>query len=82
MNKFDIFDFEQSIMHCWNITTDLRYVYEKVIESNSADVDEITNALLGIETLYEIKFNKLFADFESLCREYHEMRKVVNKNEN
>jgi hypothetical protein len=69
MNRFDRFDFEQQIMSCWNITTDLKDLNEGVIESDLSR-DQISNALMGIEQLYELRFNKLFQQFETLVHEY------------
>ena len=64
--KFDRFDFEQQLLDCWNITKDIKTVYEGVCDSNPALThDQITNALIGLETLYELKFNKLWAMFEN-----------------
>lgn len=31
--------------------------------------DDIANALLGIKTLYDLKFDELFSNFESMIRE-------------
>jgi hypothetical protein len=68
-DKFDRFDFEQQIMSCWNVTTDLKDLNEGVLESNLSK-DQISNALMGIEQLYELRFNKLFQQFETLVREH------------
>ena len=68
-DKFDRFDFEQQIMSCWNITTDLKDLNEGVLESNLSK-DQISNALIGIEQLYELRFNKLFQQFETLIQEH------------
>jgi len=68
-DRFDRFDFEQQIMSCWNITTDLKDLNEGVIESDLSR-DQISNALMGIEQLYELRFNKLFQQFETLVREH------------
>lgn len=69
MNRFDRFDFEQQIMSCWNVTTDLKDLNEGVLESNLSK-DQISNTLMGIEQLYELRFNKLFQQFETLVREH------------
>ena len=64
--KFDRFDFEQQLLECWNVTKDIRTVYEGVCDSRPAMTeDQIANALLGLETLYELKFNKLWSMFEN-----------------
>ena len=68
-DKFDRFDFEQQIMSCWNVTTDLKDLNEGVLESDLSK-DQISNALMGIEQLYELRFNKLFQQFETLVREH------------
>jgi hypothetical protein len=68
--KFDRFDFEQQLLDCWNITKDIRTVYEGVSDSSPAMTeDQIANALIGLETLYELKFNKLWSMFENGVRQ-------------
>lgn len=63
--KFDRFDFEQQILECWNITKDIKTVYEGICDSSPPMTqDQTVNALIGLETLYELKFNKLWAIFE------------------
>lgn len=72
MNKFDRFDFEQQIMACWNVTTDIKTVYEYLLDAplEEGREDKIANMLMGIEALYEAKFDKLFRQFEDLVREH------------
>lgn len=64
----DRFDLEQGILKCWNITDDIYLLYENVMESEMSK-DDIANTLLGIHKLYEMKFEKLFANFETLVQE-------------
>ncbi len=68
---FDRFDFEQQIMSCWNVTTDIRVVSEYLMDAPLEDdrQDKIANMLIGIEALYEAKFDKLFRQFEQMVRE-------------
>jgi hypothetical protein len=68
MNRFDRFDFEQQIMNCWNVTSDLKDLNEALLESDLTK-DQISNILTGIEQLYQIRFDKLFRQFEVLVRE-------------
>ena len=72
MNKFDRFDFEQQIMACWNVTSDIKTVTEYLLDAPlEADREEkVANMLLGIESLYEAKFDKLFRQFETLVHEH------------
>ena len=72
MKKFDRFDFEQQIMACWNVTSDIKTVTEYLLDAplEANREDKIANMLLGIESLYEAKFDKLFRQFEDLVGEY------------
>ena len=71
MKNFDRFDFEQQIMNCWNVTSDIKTVYEYLLDAplEVGREDKIANMLLGIEALYEAKFDKLFRQFETLVHE-------------
>jgi hypothetical protein len=73
MNRFDL---EQQIMGCWNVTTDIRVVSEYLMDAPLEDnrQDKISNMLIGIEALYEAKFDKLFRTFESFVHD----RKIVS----
>jgi hypothetical protein len=64
----DRFDLEQNIMKCWSVTEDIYLLYENVMEKEMSK-DEISNVLLGLHQLYEMKFNKLFDNFETLISE-------------
>jgi hypothetical protein len=64
--RFDRFDFEQQLMECWGVTKDIKTLYEAVCDRDPAMTeDEISNVLIGLEALYELKFNKLFLMFEA-----------------
>ena len=64
----DRFDLEQNIMKCWNVTDDIDMVYKNVMDRDMSK-DDIANALLGLQTLYNMKFEELFSNFETLVRE-------------
>ena len=66
---FDRFEFETQIMSCWGITTDLKDLLEEVLEGNMSK-DEVANVLIGIEHLYNIRFEKLFRQFEQLVHQH------------
>ena len=70
--KFDRFQFEQEIMECWTVTSDIRTVSEYLQDAplEAGREDKIANMLMGIEALYEVKFEKLFRSFEQLVREH------------
>ena len=65
--KYDRFDLEQLILKNWEITTEIKYLQELVLEGDPTK-DQIANYLLGLETIYEVKFNKLWDCFEELCQ--------------
>jgi len=73
-----IFELEQEIMKAWHVIDDIQLLNENVMESNMSR-DEIANALVGLESIYHMRFLKLFDVFEEVCKEYHAMRK---QNEN
>lgn len=64
----DRFDLEQDIMKCWNVTEDINLLYRNIMEKDMS-TDDIANALLGIKTLYEMKFEEMFENFETLIHE-------------
>jgi len=68
------FDLEQSIMECWNITTDIADLHEAVLEFPDWTQDKTSNVLVGLEQLYEIKFDKCFRNFEAFLKDYYELR--------
>jgi hypothetical protein len=67
----DRFDFEQQIMQCWSVTTDIRTVTEYLLDAPLEEdrQDKIANMLMGIEALYEAKFDKLFRQFEQMIKD-------------
>ena len=71
--KSDIFELEQSLMRCWGVVEDLKSVYNA--EGIYNDEDKMQNALLGLITLYDIKFDECFKQFEMMCKEYWELKK-------
>jgi hypothetical protein len=62
------FDLEQQIMSCWQIVDDIKIVDEYVLEGGLTK-DQISNALLGMQEIYQMKFDKLFRNFESLVHD-------------
>ena len=65
--KYDRFDLEQLILKNWEITTEIKHLRE-LISDGKPTQDQIANYLLGLETIYEVKFNKLWDCFEELCQ--------------
>jgi len=61
------FDLEQEIMNCWSIVEDIDTVYHA--EHLYENTDEMQNALLGLKTLYELKFEKMWSTFEDCVKQ-------------
>jgi len=66
----DRFDLEQQIMACWNIIEDIGLLNAGVLEGRpdggAMTQDEISNYLLGLETIYSLKFEQMFDTFSTL----------------
>jgi hypothetical protein len=73
MKPFNRFDMEQQIMNCWNICEDLDTLMEGVLERDMSQ-DRITNALLGMKELYQLKFETLWESFEAMTSEAHQAK--------
>jgi hypothetical protein len=65
----DRFDLEQGIMQCWSITEDIELLRNTVCNAGVIDADQVDNFLLGLKTIYDIKFEKLFEAYSQLIKE-------------
>ena len=63
------FDLEQDIMNCWNVVTDIKELNRAMLDRRKLTDDEISNYLLGLETIYQVKFERLFETFEHMIRQ-------------
>ena len=72
--KFDRFEFEQQIMECWNVTSDIKTVAKYLMDAplEVGREDKIANMLIGMEALYNAKFDELFRQFEAIIKEQHD----------
>lgn len=66
--KYTRFDLEQQIMNCWGVCDDLDLLFEWSCERDMTP-DELQNVLLGMKTLYQMKFEKLFNLFEGCIKQ-------------
>jgi uncharacterized protein YPO0396 len=58
-------DFKQDIFNCWHVVDDIKHLTE-MISDRGASTDDITNVLIGMQTLYDDRFRELVASFEYL----------------
>jgi hypothetical protein len=65
----DRFDLESDLMSCWNVVDDINLLLETVMDSpRYSDMppevgDMLSNSLLGIKELYDMRFQKLWNTF-------------------
>lgn len=68
------FDLEQRILSCWRITDDIKLVRECIEKLPADDVDTVDCALLALQTMYDMQFEKLWECFEDVVEELHRIR--------
>lgn len=79
----DIFNLEQDIMNCWNITDDIQTITAHYVDSPEWEgldpklCDALMNSYSGLQAVYEIKFKKLWHTFEDIADEYHRRGKLA-----
>jgi hypothetical protein len=61
--KMSIYDLEQPIMNCWSTQEDIELLYENIM-NNDMSKDDISNVLLGIAKLHNLRSQKLFDTYE------------------
>lgn len=66
----DRFNLESKIMECWNTKDDLMLVWEGV-EKEGFDPDRVTNALVGLSEIHDLRCNRLWEAFEDLVHSGH-----------
>lgn len=59
------FDLEQQILDLWKIVDELKLINAKMLDNNLS-TDDISNMLIGLYTLYNLKFEDTFNTFENL----------------
>ena len=69
-----IFDLEQKIMECWQVTDDIELITNHLVRELDIDAitaDTIVNKYSAVKELYDIKFDQMWKTFEKVCAEYH-----------
>ena len=60
-------DLEPLIMDCWSVCNDLETVFRQVGDGERDPTpDELMNALMGMQQVYQWKFEQLFNKYEGL----------------
>lgn len=67
--SIDRFDLEQDIMECWSVVEDIKTLSWRYSDASPPmSEDDLMNYLLGLQTIYQIKFEKLFDTFEQCIK--------------
>ena len=67
------YELEEQIMDCWNVCNDLKTAYTQICDGKKEPtIDEITNALMGMQQLYHWKFEQLFFTYENMLKSLKE----------
>lgn len=83
--KDEIFDLEQAIFSCWQVTNDIDTLNIRVGDTsdfdslNAAQTDKLMNILMGIREVYEQRFESLWREFEGVTYNYHRYRKAAEE---
>ena len=69
--KYDRFNLEAEIMNVWNTKDDLQSITSRMMDDPDGPLteDELTNVLIGLGELHDIRCKKLFNVFETMVRE-------------
>lgn len=66
----EMMQMEENIMACWQVEQELDILFEYVMEGD-LDRDRIANIVLGMKELSNLRFDKLFNNFERAVKEYY-----------
>tara|TARA_B110000483_G_scaffold127150_1_gene152651 strand:- start:736 stop:981 length:246 start_codon:yes stop_codon:yes gene_type:complete len=67
--KMRLHDLEPMIMDCWSVCNDLETVFKQIGDGERVPTeDELMNALMGIQQVYQWKFEQLFYNYEMVLK--------------
>jgi len=68
-----MFDLEQGILRCWNITDDIGEILDD-LESGHMEMPEAAEALRAYQKVYQRRFERCWAQFETYTAEVRDLR--------
>jgi hypothetical protein len=68
-----MFDLEQGILRCWNITDDIGEILDD-LESGHMEMHEAAEALRAYQKVYQRRFERCWAQFEAYTAEVRDLR--------
>jgi len=76
MKEKSRFDLEQEIMGCWNVVDELKLLVDKW---DSITEDDKLNIIIGMASLYQLKFDIMFNTFEDCVHRREFKNKFFNE---
>ena len=65
-----LYDLEPMIMDCWHVCNDLEVVFRQIGDADRDPTqDELMNALIGLQQVYQWKFEQLFNKYEEVMHD-------------
>lgn len=64
---------EEQILDCWRVVDDLKVLFH-ADDIRELTPDERSNIVLGLFSLYQVKFETLFSTFENHTKEFYDMK--------
>jgi hypothetical protein len=65
-----LYDLEPMILDCWRVTNDLESVFRQIGDGERDPTqDELMNALIGLQQVYQWKFEQLFNKYEEVMHD-------------
>tara|TARA_R110000744_G_scaffold159980_4_gene276140 strand:+ start:2509 stop:2745 length:237 start_codon:yes stop_codon:yes gene_type:complete len=72
-------DLEPLILDCWRVTNDLETVFRQIGDGEREPTqDEMMNTLMGMQQLYEWKFEQLWEKYEAVMKSQREAMQCDN----
>ena len=68
-----MFDLEQGILRCWNITDDIGEILDD-LESGHMEIHEAAEALRAYQKVYQRRFERCWSQFETYTAEVRDLR--------
>ena len=62
-------DIEPHIMDCWSVCSDIETLFKQIGDGEREPThDELMNALMGMQQVYQWKFEQLFFKYETVIK--------------
>jgi hypothetical protein len=62
-------DLEAQIMNCWNVVDDIK----SYLKAKHLDDDRVMNFLIGMQELYQVKFEDLWDTYSEALSDYYDL---------